>query len=101
MIHVRALKESIASLQSLPLLNIVVFMNRGSLEFVEVNDDQAYVINRRGLGKLIKTIEKKVTVHPISLDQIQQEILAKNTFSKKNLRKHIKKIKTKYYASKE
>lgn len=101
MIHVQALKESIASLQSLPLLNIVVFMNRGNLKFVEMKDDQAYVINRRGLAKLIKTIEKKATPQNISLDSIQQEIVSKNTFSKKNLRKHIKKIKAKYHASKE
>ncbi len=96
LIHVNAIKQSIQSVQSLPLLNVVVFMNRGNITNVEMKDDTSYVINRRHLSRLVKHKEKELKAQPVDLTIIQDEFTNKNTFSKENLKKHIRKIKQKY-----
>jgi hypothetical protein len=99
LIHVNAIKQSIQSVQPLPLLNVVVFMNRGNITNVEMKDDTSYVINRRHLSRLVKHKEKELKAQPVDLTLIQDEFTKKNTFSKENLRKHIRKIKEKYNKS--
>jgi hypothetical protein len=96
LIHVNAIKQSIQSVQPLPLLNVVVFMNRGNITNVEMKDDTSYVINRRHLSRLVKQKEKELKAQPIDLAIIQDEFTKKNTFSKENLKKHIRKIRQKY-----
>jgi hypothetical protein len=96
LIHVNAIKQSIQSVQPLPLLNVVVFMNRGNISNVEMKDDTSYVINRRHLSRLVKHKEKELMAKPIDLAIIQDEFTKKNTFSKENLKKHIRKIRQKY-----
>jgi hypothetical protein len=96
LIHVNAIKQSIQSVQSLPLLNVVVFMNRGNITNVEMKDDTSYVINRRHLSRLVKHKEKELKAQPVDLTLIQDEFTKKNTFSKANLKKHIRKIKERY-----
>ena len=96
MIHVNAMKQWIEYINTLPVLNIVVFMNRGNIHNVDMKDDSSYVINRRHLGKLVKQKEKALPVQPIDLAVIEEEIKNKNTYSKNNLKKHIRKIKQKY-----
>jgi hypothetical protein len=96
LIHVNAIKQSIQSVQPLPLLNVVVFMNRGNITNVEMKDDTSYVINRKHLSRLVKQKEKELKAQPIDLAIIQDEFTKKNTFSKENLKKHIRKIKEKY-----
>jgi hypothetical protein len=93
---VNAIKQSIQSVQSLPLLNVVVFMNRGNISNVEMKDDTSYVINRRHLSRLVKQKEKELKAQLIDLAIIQDEFTKKNTFSKENLKKHIRKIRQKY-----
>jgi hypothetical protein len=99
LIHVNAIKQSIQSVQSLPLLNVVVFMNRTNITNVEMKDDTAYVINRRHLSQLVKQKEKESKIQPVDILSIQDEFTKKNTFSKENLDKHIRKIKEKYNKS--
>jgi hypothetical protein len=96
LIHVNAIKQSIQSVQPLPLLNVVVFMNRGNITNVEMKDDTSYVINRKHLSRLVKQKEKELKAQTIDLAIIQDEFTKKNTFSKENLKKHIRKIKEKY-----
>jgi hypothetical protein len=96
LIHVNAIKQSIQSVQPLPLLNVVVFMNRGNITNVEMKDDTSYVINRRHLSRLVKQKEKELKAQPVDLTLIQNEFTKKNTFSKENLKKHIRKIRQKY-----
>jgi hypothetical protein len=96
LIHVNAIKQSIQSVQSLPLFNVVVFMNRTNITNVEMKDDTAYVINRRHLSRLVKHKEIELKAQPVDLTIIQDEFTKKNTFSKENLRKHIRKIRQKY-----
>jgi hypothetical protein len=96
LIHVNSIKQSTQSIQSLPLLNVVVFMNRGNISNVEMKDDSSYVINRRHLSRLVKLKEKELKAQPVDLPLIQDEFTKKNTFSKANLKKHIRKIKQKY-----
>jgi hypothetical protein len=96
LIHVNAIKQSIQSVQPLPLLNVVVFMNRGNISNVEMKDDTSYVINRKHLSRLVKQKEKELKAQPIDLAIIQDEFTKKNTFSKENLKKHIRKIRQKY-----
>jgi hypothetical protein len=96
LIHVNAIKQSIQSVQGLPLLNVVVFMNRGNISNVEMKDESSYVINRRHLSRLVKQKEKELKAQPIDLAIIQDEFTKKNTFSKENLKKHIRKIRQKY-----
>jgi len=98
-IHINAIKQSIQSVQSLPLLNVVVFMNRGNITNVEMKDDTSYVINRRHLSRLVKQKENELNTQSIDLASIQDEFTKKNTFSKANLKKHIRKIKEKYKKS--
>jgi hypothetical protein len=95
-IHVNALKHHIESIKSLPFMNIVVFMNRGNITNVEMKDSTAFVINRRKLGNLIKKYEMTLPNVNVEMMTIDQEILARNTYSKANLRKHINKINKKY-----
>jgi hypothetical protein len=71
-------------------------MNRGNISNVEMKDDTSYVINRRQLSRLVKQKEKELMAQPIDLAIIQDEFTKKNTFSKENLKKHIRKIKEKY-----
>lgn len=97
-IHVRAIQSSIQSITGLPILNIVVFMNRGNLHHVEMKDDSAFVINRRALGKLIAQKQNTFQELDLTLANVYDEITKKNTYSKKNLRKHIRKIKQKYHS---
>jgi hypothetical protein len=99
LIHVNAIKQSIQSIQSLPLFNVVVFMNRTNITNVEMKDDTAYVINRRHLRRLVKQKEKELNTQSVDLARIQDEFTKKNTFSKANLKKHIRKIKEKYNKS--
>jgi hypothetical protein len=99
LIHVNAIKQSIQSVQSLPLFNVVVFMNRTNITNVEMKDDIAYVINRRHLRRLVKQKEKELNTQSVDLTLIQDEFTKKNTFSKANLKKHIRKIKEKYNKS--
>jgi hypothetical protein len=99
LIHVNAIKQSIQSVQSLPLLNVVVFMNRGNISNVEMKDGSSYVINRRHLSRLVKRKEKELNFQAVDLVLIQDELTKKNTFSKANLKKHIRKIKQKYNKS--
>jgi hypothetical protein len=99
LIHVNAIKQSIQSVQSLPLFNVVVFMNRTNITNVEMKDDTAYVINRRHLRRLVKQKEKELNTQSVDLARIQDEFTKKNTFSKANLKKHILKIKEKYNKS--
>ena len=99
LIHVNAIKQSIQSVQSLPLFNVVVFMNRTNITNVEMKDDTAYVINRRHLRRLVKQKEKELNTQSVDLTLIQDEFAKKNTFSKANLKKHIRKIKEKYNKS--
>jgi hypothetical protein len=99
LIHVNAIKQSIQSVQSLPLFNVVVFMNRGNISNIEMKDDTAYVINRRHLRRLVKQKEKELNTQSVDLARIQDEFTKKNTFSKANLKKHIRKIKEKYNKS--
>jgi hypothetical protein len=99
LIHVNAIKQSIQSIQSLPLFNVVVFMNRTNITNVEMKDDTAYVINRRNLRRLVKQKEKELNTQSVDLTLIQDEFAKKNTFSKANLKKHIRKIKEKYNKS--
>jgi len=99
LIHVNAIKQSIQSVQSLPLLNVVVFMNRGNISNVEMKDESSYVINRRHLSRLVKQKEKELKAQPVDLTLIQDEFVKKNTFSKANLKQHIRKIKQKYNKS--
>ena len=99
LIHVNAIKQSIQSVQSLPLLNVVVFMNRGNISNVEMKDESSYVINRRDLSRLVKQKEIVLKVQAVDLVLIQDEFTKKNTFSKANLKKHIRKIKQKYNKS--
>jgi hypothetical protein len=99
LIHVNAIKQSIQSVQSLPLFNVVVFMNRTNITNVEMKDDTAYVINRRHLRRLVKQKEKELNTQSVDLARIQDEFTKKNTFSKANLKKHIRKIKEKYNKS--
>jgi hypothetical protein len=96
---VNAIKQSIQSVQPLPLLNVVVFMNRGNISNVEMKDESSYVINRRDLSRLVKQKEKELNAQAIDLVLIQDELTKKNTFSKANLKKHIRKIKQKYNKS--
>ena len=96
LIHVNAIKQSIQSVQSLPLFNVVVFMNRGNISNVEMKDDTSYVINRRHLSRLVKHKEKELNTQSVDLASIQDEFTKKNTFSKENLKKHIRKIRQKY-----
>ncbi len=96
LIHVNSIKQSIQSIQSLPLLNVVVFMNRGNISNVEMKDESSYVINRRHLSRLVKHKEKELKTQPVDLTLIQDEFTKKNTFSKENLKKHIRKIRQKY-----
>ena len=91
------MKQWIESIKTLPVLNIVVFMNRGNIHNVDMKDDSSYVINRRHLGKLVKQKEKTLPVQSVDLAVIEEEIKTKNTYSKKNLKKHIRKIKQKYH----
>jgi hypothetical protein len=99
LIHVNAIKQSIQSVQTLPLFNVVVFMNRGNISNVEMKDGSSYVINRRHLSRLVKQKEKELKIQPVDLLSIQDEFTKKNTFSKANLKKHIRKIKEKYNKS--
>jgi hypothetical protein len=99
LIHVNAIKQSIQSVQSLPLFNVVVFMNRTNITNIEMKDETAYVINRRQLRRLVKQKEKELKIQPVDLLSIQDEFTKKNTFSKANLKKHIRKIKEKYNKS--
>ena len=99
LIHVNAIKQSIQSVQSLPLFNVVVFMNRTNITNVEMKDDTAYVINRRHLRRSVKQKEKELNTQSVDLARIQDEFTKKNTFSKANLKKHIRKIKEKYNKS--
>jgi dipeptidase len=94
--HVNALKSNIQSIQKLPFMNVVVFMNRGNLDHIEMKDEGAFVINRSKLCKLIKQYELRLPSVTVDMTAIETEILAKNTFSKANLRKHIHKIKREY-----
>ena len=96
LIHVNAIKQSILSVQSLPLFNVVVFMNRTNITNIEMKDETAYVINRRHLRRLVKQKEKELNTQSVDLANIQDEFTKKNTFSKANLKKHIRKIKEKY-----
>jgi hypothetical protein len=95
-IHVNALKNNIESIKSLPLLNVVVFMNRGNISNVEMKDTTSFVVNRRKLSNLIKMNEIKLTSINLDMTTIDREILDKNTYSKTNLRNHITKINRKY-----
>lgn len=99
LIHVNAIKESIQSVQTLPLLNVVVFMNRSNISNVDMKDGSSYVINRRHLSRLVKQKEKELKAQAVDLTHIQDELKKKNTFSKENLKKHIRKIKQKYNKS--
>jgi hypothetical protein len=78
---------------------VVVFMNRTNITNVEMKDDTAYVINRRNLRRLVKQKEKELNTQSVDLTLIQDEFAKKNTFSKANLKKHIRKIKEKYNKS--
>jgi hypothetical protein len=98
-IHVNAIKQLIQSVQSLPLFNVVVFMNRTNITNVEMKDETAYVINRRHLSRLVKKIEKESKIQPVDLLSIKDEFTKKDTFSKANLKTHIRKIKEKYNKS--
>jgi hypothetical protein len=64
-----------------------------------MKDDTSYVINRRHLSRLVKQKEKDLKAQPVDLTLIQDEFTKKNTFSKANLKKHIRKIKEKYNKS--
>jgi hypothetical protein len=64
-----------------------------------MKDDTAYVINRRHLRRLVKQKEKELNTQSVDLTLIQDEFTKKNTFSKANLKKHIRKIKEKYNKS--
>jgi hypothetical protein len=61
-----------------------------------MKDDTSYVLNRRHLSRLVKHKEKELMAKPIDLAIIQDEFTKKNTFSKENLKKHIRKIRQKY-----
>ena len=98
-IHVNAIKQSIQSVQSLPLLNLVVFMNRCIISNVEMKDESSYVINRKHLKRLVKHKEKELKAQAVDFTLIQDEFTKKNTFSKENLKKHIRKINQKYNKS--
>jgi hypothetical protein len=74
-------------------------MNRTNITNIEMKDDTAYVINRRNLRRLVKQKEKELTTQSVDLESIQDEFTKKNTFSKANLKKHIRKIKEKYNKS--
>ncbi len=95
-IHVNAIRNNIQSIQKLPFINIVVFMNRGDLSNVEIKDTTSFVVNRIKLGKLIKKNEMTLPSLDVEMMTIDREILAKNTYSKANLRNHITKINRKY-----
>jgi hypothetical protein len=99
LIHVNAIKQSIQSVLTLPLFNVVVFMNRTNITNVEMKDETAYVISRTHLSRLVKQKEKELKIQPVDLLSIQDEFTKKNTFSKANLKKHIRKIKQKYNKS--
>jgi hypothetical protein len=64
-----------------------------------MKDDTSYVINRRHLSRLVKQKENELNTQSIDLASIQDEFTKKNTFSKANLKKHIRKIKEKYKKS--
>lgn len=98
-IHVNAIKQSIQSVQTLPLLNVVVFMNRGNITNVEMKDETSYVVNRRHLPRLVKQKEKELKLQAVDLTLIQDEVAKNNTFSNENLKKHLRKIKKKYNKS--
>jgi hypothetical protein len=98
-IHVNAIKSNIEAIKNLPLLNIVVFMNRGNLDHVEMKDNAAFVMKRKDLGRFVKIRERALPSLNIDLIFVDKEVTAKNTFSKENLRKHINKIKSKYKRS--
>jgi hypothetical protein len=74
-------------------------MNRTNITNVEMKDETAHVINRRHLSRLVKKIEQESKIVPVDLFTIQDEFTKKNTFSKANLKKHIRKIKEKYNKS--
>jgi hypothetical protein len=44
----------------------------------------------------VKQKEKELKAQPVDLTLIQNEFTKKNTFSKENLKKHIRKIRQKY-----
>jgi hypothetical protein len=96
LIHIHAFKNQITSAQNLPIFNIVVFTNRTNIENITLVDDKAIVIARRLLKKTIDHLERKLNKQPIDLISLDAEIVAKNTKSKANVRKHIQKIKSKY-----
>jgi hypothetical protein len=98
-IHVNAIKQSIQSVESLPIFNVIVFMNRTNITNVEMKDETSYVVNRRHLSRFIKQKEKELNTQAVDLATIQDEFIKKNTFSKENLKRHIRKIKQKYYKS--
>jgi hypothetical protein len=98
-IHVNAIKQSIQSVESLPIFNVVVFMNRTNITNVEMKDETSFVVNRRHLSRLIKQKEKELNTQVVDLATIQNEFIKKNTFSKENLKSHIRKIKQKYNKS--
>jgi len=95
-IHLNAMKAQLSTLTPLPFYNIVLFMNRTNLTHLNLKDDQAFVINRRGLNALVKRIEARSPQTVIDFNHITAEVLANNTFSKSNLKHHIQKIKRKY-----
>ncbi len=98
-IHVNAIKQSIQSVESLPIFNVIVFMNRTNITNVEMKDETSYVVNRRHLSRFIKQKEKELNTQAVDLATIQDEFIKKNTFSKENLKRHIRKIKQKYNKS--
>lgn len=99
LIHVNAIKQSIQSVQSLPLLNVVVFMNRTNTTNIDMKDETSFVVNRSHLKRLIRKKEKELSSQVVDLATIQEEFIKKNTFSKDNLKSHIRKIKQKYKKS--
>ena len=74
-------------------------MNRGNISNVDMKDGSSYVINRRHLSRLVKQKEKELKAQPVDFTLIQDELTKKNTFSKENLKNHIRKIKQKYNKS--
>jgi hypothetical protein len=95
-IHVEALKNTIESIKNKPIFNIVVFMNQTNLNNIEMVDSKAVVIKRGKIAKTVSNFEK--SLNDLNLDPmiVWEEILTKNTKSKKNFKEHIQKIKAKY-----
>ena len=95
-IHVNAVKNNLETVKNLALLNVVVFMNRSNISNVEMKDESSFVVNRRTLNRLVKRIESTLPSNSLDVLKVDEEVKAKNTYSKQNLKNHIRKIKRKY-----